>query len=160
MPGLAPGIHAFFVETSQGVDGRAKPGHDEADNLRLSESDLGWGRIMEWIPLVGGLGIGAVLKSIADYFMARRAATSDRWYQEKREAYLGLLTALHTAAVEPSDAHSKGYALWQTKCDLFGSSDVSTFAQRIVDTNDSPIEERNEAFRNLIAAMKADLQRK
>jgi 2-oxoglutarate ferredoxin oxidoreductase subunit beta len=28
MPGLVPGIHAFFPE-QQDVDGRDKPGHDE-----------------------------------------------------------------------------------------------------------------------------------
>jgi hypothetical protein len=39
--------------------------------------------------------MGSLLKSIADHFMARRANTRDRWYQEKREAYLGLLEALH-----------------------------------------------------------------
>jgi hypothetical protein len=27
MPGLVPGIHAFFL-SKQGVDGRDKPGHD------------------------------------------------------------------------------------------------------------------------------------
>jgi hypothetical protein len=31
MPGLVPGIHVFFlVLTQKGVDGRDKPGHDEA----------------------------------------------------------------------------------------------------------------------------------
>jgi hypothetical protein len=29
MPGLVPGIHAFF--DSQDVDGRDKPGHDDAE---------------------------------------------------------------------------------------------------------------------------------
>jgi hypothetical protein len=33
MPGLVPGIHAFlqrrWVQQSQDVDGRVKPGHDE-----------------------------------------------------------------------------------------------------------------------------------
>jgi hypothetical protein len=32
MPGLVPGIHVFFLETQQDVDGRDnKPGHDETD---------------------------------------------------------------------------------------------------------------------------------
>jgi len=89
--------------------------------------------------------------------MARRASTSDREYQEKREAYLGLLKSLHDAAIHPSDETSKAFALWQTRCELFGSKDVARYAQAMVDTNDSPREQRNEAFRNLIEAMKADL---
>jgi hypothetical protein len=114
---------------------------------------------MEWLmPLIAGLGIGSLLKSIADYFMARRATASDRWYQEKREAYLGLLNSLHDAAVRPSDASSKAYALWQTRCELFGSKNVASYAQAIVDTNDSPIADRNAAFRHLIEAMRTDLR--
>ena len=113
---------------------------------------------MNWAELVGGLGIGALITSIATHFMTRRAAANDRWYQEKRETYLGLLTALHEAAVRPSDERSKTYALWQTRCDLFGSAIVSRYAQRMVDTNDGPPEEREEAFGELIKAMRADLR--
>lgn len=86
---------------------------------------------MEWIlPLVGGLGLGWLLKSIIDHFIARRAITRDRLYQEKREAYFGLLDALHQAATKPSDENSKTYALWQTRCQLFGSPDVSRLCPR------------------------------
>lgn len=113
---------------------------------------------MEWIlPLIAGLGIGSLLKSAADHFMTRRANTSDRWYQEKREAYLGLLQSFHDAAVYPSDESSKAFALWQTRCELFGSKDVARYAQAIVNTNNGPREQRNEAFKNLLQAMKADL---
>ena len=114
---------------------------------------------MEWIlPLLGGLGLGSLLKSVIDHFISRRAITKDRLYQEKREAYLGLLSALHKAAVQPSDANSKEYALWQTRCQLFGSKDVSTFAQGIVDTNESMGSDRLEAFNGLVEAMRNDLR--
>jgi hypothetical protein len=33
MPGLVPGIHAFQISDKQDVDGRDKPGHDEAVKL-------------------------------------------------------------------------------------------------------------------------------
>lgn len=115
---------------------------------------------MEWIlPLLGGLGLGSLLKSVIDHFISRRAVTKDRLYQEKREAYLGLLGALHKAAVRPSDANAKEYALWQARCQLFGSKDVSTFAQAIVDTNEGPRSNRNDAFTGLIDAMRDDLGR-
>jgi hypothetical protein len=115
---------------------------------------------MDWIlPLIAGLGLGSLLKSVADHFMTRRASSHDRWYQEKREAYLGLLNALHEAATTPSDKNSKTYALWQTRCELFGSMDVAKYAQLIIDTNDGPRAARSTAFRNLVNAMKSDLQR-
>lgn len=114
---------------------------------------------MDWIvPLIAGLGLGSVLKSIADYFMGRKATTHDRWYQEKREAYLGLLNSLHEAALNPSNEKSKAYALWQTRCELFGSSGVARYAKEMVDTNDGPREKRDAAFRGLIDAMRADLR--
>lgn len=113
---------------------------------------------MEWVfGLIGGLGIGSVLTAAATHFMTRRAVASDRLYQEKREAYLGLLGAIHDAAIKPSEENSKAYGLWQTRCDLFGSSAVSEWAQKIVDTNEGPRENRAEAFRRLITAMRADL---
>jgi hypothetical protein len=113
---------------------------------------------MNWAELIGGLGIGSLIASVVTHFMARRATANDRWYQEKREAYLGLLSALHEAAVRPSNANSKAYALWQTRCDLFGSPTVSRYVQRIIDTNDGPQEARHEAFDGLVKAMRDDLK--
>ena len=110
------------------------------------------------IGLIGGLGIGSLITSVATHFMTRRAMASDRWYQEKREAYLGLITAIHDAAIHHSEEHAKAYALWQTRCDLFGSALVSKYAQLFVDTNDSPRIEREKAFRGLIEAMRSDLK--
>ncbi|MBB4569046.1 hypothetical protein [Rhizobium leucaenae] len=115
---------------------------------------------MDWVlPLIGGLGIGSLLKSVIDNFNSRRAVMKDRLYQEKREAYLGLLGALHKAAVQPSDENSKDFALWQTRCQLFGSPDAARFAQAIVETNDRPRSERESAFSGLIESMRDDLRR-
>ena len=115
---------------------------------------------MEWLlPLLGGLGLGSLLKSVIDHFYSRRAAKNDRLYQEKREAYIGLLEAIRNAAVQPSDQHSMDYGLWQARCQLFGSEDVSRRAQAILDSNDAPLVEREVAFRALLASMKEDLRR-
>ena len=114
---------------------------------------------MEWVlTLIGGLGIGSLLTSLITHVITRRATTTDRWYQEKREAYLGLLTSLREAAVCPSNENAKTYALWQMRCDLFGSPAVSKYAQRMIDTTNEPREERADALRNLIEAMKLDLR--
>jgi hypothetical protein len=115
---------------------------------------------MEWLlPLLGGLGIGSLFTSIFNHFVTRKATKDDRWYQERREAYLGLLKALHQAAVQPSEESSKGFALWQTQCNLFGASEVSKYAQAMVDTNDGPREARHNAFEALIRAMRDDLRK-
>jgi hypothetical protein len=36
MPGLVPGIHAFESDGKQDVDGRDKPGHDEAESFSVA----------------------------------------------------------------------------------------------------------------------------
>lgn len=114
---------------------------------------------MQWIlPLLAGLGIGSLLKSVVDHVIARRMATDDRLYREKREAYLGLLDALHRAAVAPSNESSKNFAVWQTRCRLFGSPDVAHYSQEMVETNENQVE-REQVFQSLIEAMKTDLAR-
>jgi hypothetical protein len=37
MPGLVPGIHALLLISSEDVDGRVKPGHDEIQNNKTQE---------------------------------------------------------------------------------------------------------------------------
>ncbi|MDD3181421.1 MAG: hypothetical protein PHD48_01235 [Alphaproteobacteria bacterium] len=114
---------------------------------------------MDWFfPLVGGLGIGSLLKGIVDHFLVNKTKVKERSYQEMREAYLGLLESLHDAAVYPSDENAKAYALWQTRCKLFGSERVSKAAQNMVDTN----EDRNGRFLahgELLDAMREDLKK-
>ncbi|QUP56393.1 hypothetical protein GO998_22140 (plasmid) [Ralstonia syzygii] len=93
--------------------------------------------------MLGGLGLGAVLKSIVDTALSKKSARQKIQYAEMREAYIGLLDALHKAAIEPSDKNSKDFALWQTRVQLFGSKDVAAAVQGIIDTNDGPAEKRN-----------------
>lgn len=115
---------------------------------------------MEWIlPLIGGLGIGSLLTSIVSYYLNKRVSFEARNYQEKREAYLGLLGALHKAAVSPSDLNSKDFALWQTRVNLFGSLQVSNAVEGIIATNDGPRSEREKFFKILIDEMRLDLSK-
>jgi hypothetical protein len=70
---------------------------------------------------------------------------------------LGLLDALHQAALAPSDANSKAFALWQTKVSIFGTERTSRAVQGIIDTNDGPKEKRQQHFAELLAAIREDL---
>jgi hypothetical protein len=70
---------------------------------------------------------------------------------------LGLLGSIHDAAIKHTEERAKAYALWQTKCELFGSPEVSRYAQAFVDTNEGPRASREAAFRGLVAAMRMDL---
>ena len=114
---------------------------------------------MNWLlPLVGGLGIGSLLTSVVCHFLNRKSATNARIYQEKREAYLGLLDALHQAAIAPSDVNSKTFALWQIRVQLFGNEEVAKAVQGVLDTNEGPRHDRDKYYRQMIEGMRRDLQ--
>lgn len=115
------------------------------------------------IPLLGGLGIGSALTAIVtkllDHFITRKTAKQTLLYKEKREAYLGLLDALHKAAIQPSNENSKAFALWQTRVEVFGTLEVAEAVQGIINTND-PIQrqERDMYFKKLIETIRKDLK--
>ena len=109
------------------------------------------------LAVFGGLGVGSLITSLVTHYTNQKAKQKERRYEEKKDAYLGLLNSLHDAAVNPSDKASKSFALWQTKCQIFGSYNVSRYAQAIVDTNDGPREERELAFQSLLDAIRKDL---
>ncbi|ONU48816.1 hypothetical protein [Burkholderia cenocepacia] len=115
---------------------------------------------MDWLsPLLGGLGLGAIVKSGVDAILSKKSARQKIQYEEMREAYFGLLNALHKAAVEPSEKNSKEFALWQTRVQLFGSSEVAAAVQGIIDTNDGPRERTDQFFNQMIEYMRRDLQK-
>ena len=109
--------------------------------------------------LLGGLGLGSLLNSLVTHFTTQKSKKEQRRYEEKKAAYLGLFTSLHDAAVSPSDENSKAYALWQAKCQIFGSNEVAKFAQEIIDTNDGPRDLRHVAFEKLLEAIRQDLDK-
>jgi len=105
---------------------------------------------------LGGIGIGTIIQVVISVYAKKKELLETRAYKEKRYAYLGLLNSIHNAAVHPSDENSKAYALWQTRVDLFGSIEVSKYAQQIVDTTPHS-KERDVAFDNLLSSMRKDL---
>lgn len=109
------------------------------------------------LTLLGGLGIGSLLTKIIDHFLSRDSSNRARLYEEKREAYLGLLESLSKAAISPSEENSKLFALWQTRVEIFGSKSAAIAVQGIIDTNDGPREARELHFHNLIRAVREDL---
>ena len=113
---------------------------------------------MDWLlPAITGLGLGAVLKSFIDFYINKSTSRKKAQYLEMRESYVGLLDALHKAAIEPSAVNSKNFALWQTRVQLFGSSEVQEAVQGIIDTNEGPRTERDKYFNKMVESMRKDL---
>jgi|LakMenEpi03Aug12_release.lakeMendotaPanAssembly.Ray.scaffolds.fasta_scaffold1113688_2 hypothetical protein len=112
---------------------------------------------MDWGTVLGVFGIGAIFKTLIDAWISNKKERSKMKFSEKREAYFGLLEALHNAAVSPSDKNSKNFALWQTKVYIFGSEEASKAVQGIIDTNDGPRDAREAKFNDLLIAIRKDL---
>jgi hypothetical protein len=112
---------------------------------------------VDWIlPLIGGLGLGSLLNSVVSFLMQRSAERRSRAFAEKKEAYQGLLSALHEAAVRPSDANAKQYALWSMRVSLVGSPTVARIAEVIPNASPNTLL-RTTAFESLVVEMRKDL---
>lgn len=106
--------------------------------------------------LIGGLGLGALFNSMLTIYVNQRVKNRDKRYNEKKDAYLELLSALRNLNVHHTDEHLKDYALCELKCSLFGSTSVIYYLEKMKNTIPES-EERNVIFNELIESMKADL---
>ncbi|EHL32313.1 hypothetical protein [Legionella drancourtii] len=111
------------------------------------------------LALLGGMGVGSLINNMITHYTNQKSKQKERRYEEKKAAYIGLLTSLHDAALNPSEKTAKSYALWQAKCQIFGSEKVTRFTQAIVDTNDGPKKDRETAFNLLLTAIQQDLDK-
>ena len=108
------------------------------------------------IPLLASFGLGSVVTSLVQAWLAGRSNAEDRRYSEKQAAYIGLLEAYHRAAVEGTPEAAKNFAYWQLRCELVGTHEIRKAIQDIIDTNDDPVG-RNDAHERMKRAMRADL---
>ena len=112
--------------------------------------------LQEIAPWIGGLGIGSVLTSIIQWKINVNLEDKKRNFNEKKEAYVGLITSLHEAGVKKTEESSKNYALWQSRVELVGSKKVVYFVNQIVQTTPGT-PERHTAILGLISTMRKDL---
>lgn len=111
---------------------------------------------MDWVQLISAAGLGAIITTIIQSWLANRIATTQRNFEEKKEAYVGLLQAYHEAAVENTDKAAKNFAYWQMRVELVSNKKVRKAVQDIVDSN----ENRNKrliAHEKLKDAFRTDL---
>lgn len=108
------------------------------------------------ISLLTAFGLGSIVATLVQSWLARKSMRDERSFREKQAAYIGLLEAYHRAAVEGTDEASKLFAYWQMRCELVGSVAVRDAVRRIVETNNDRAG-REEADRDMKSAMRADL---
>lgn len=108
------------------------------------------------IPLLTAFGLGSVIAALLQAHFNNLNQTNKRRFEEKKEAYIGLLEAYHRAAVEGTDDAAKHFAYWQMRCELVAPDLVRKAIERIVETNDDP-RARSSAHDALKETLRRDL---
>lgn len=109
---------------------------------------------MDFNALLGGLGLGGIVATVAQTVLTRRHASHEKRYAEKRRAYLGLLKALY--ATEVDGVSAKIYGHWLNRVSLFGNPEVIEFGRQMMRTGPNT-PEREDVFQRLLSAMRRDL---
>jgi len=110
---------------------------------------------MDWIAfLVGGLGIGAIVKSVTDHYLFKRKAVEERTFSVKKEAYLSLLESLHAALTDPN--RSSDYEHWINVVSIVGSPEVRISTNDLINSKPGG-DERNKAHLRLLNSIRKDL---
>jgi hypothetical protein len=119
---------------------------------------------MELIQLLSAAGVGGIvgslLTTLVQAWIANRSYLTNRNFQEKKEAYVGFLEALHRSEVEKTPEASSRAGHWQNRCELVAPVPVRALIQQITETN--PVggkihPERPRIIADLKAAMRTDL---
>ena len=119
---------------------------------------------MNLLQLLSAAGIGGVIGSLVttllQAYFTHKSALANRNFNEKKEAYVGFLEALHRSEVERTAEASARAGHWQNRCELVAPMKVRKHIYRIFETNpDKGVShpERPEVITELKRAMRADL---
>lgn len=110
------------------------------------------------LAILGGVGLGAILKSIVDYFLNKKSGRNKTQYTETCDAYIGILLALHKISVIKNHETSKDFGLAHMKVRLFGSDKVANLISEAIYADEARKDEILE--KDMIDAMKDDLRSK
>lgn len=109
---------------------------------------------------VGGV-VGSLVTTLVQALFSNRAATRARDFQEKKEAYIGFLEALHRSDVEQTREASMRAGHWKNRCDLVASPSVRAVIEKIFETNPdvngNVHPDRPKVIGDLRRAMRSDL---
>jgi len=109
------------------------------------------------ISLLAAFGLGSVVTAVIQDRLNARRDRAKRNFEEKKEAFIGLLKAYHVAAVEPSERSSKEFGYWQSRCELVASEKVRKAVQRMIETSGNENAERPKAYLEFLDSLREDL---
>ena len=115
---------------------------------------------MDWLQLISAAGLGAIISTFIQSWLAERTATKQRQFQEKKDAYVGMLSAIHKSEIEQTKEASLYAGHWINICEIVGSKSVRNCLQRHMESN--PVNgkvhpDRPQVMSDLKKAMRKDL---
>ena len=111
---------------------------------------------MDLLSLLTAFGLGSIATAVIQAFLKRRSDVEDRRFEERKEAYIGLLQAYHRAAVDNDNKAGKEFAYWQMRCELVAPAPVRRAIEEIIASNDDRAA-RQVAHERLKSELRADL---
>lgn len=111
---------------------------------------------------VAGLGgvIGSLVTTLLQAWILKNSAMTARNFQEKKEAYVCFLEALHRSQIEKTPEAAERAGHWQNRCELVAPQKVRALIARIFETNPVrgvPHPDRPKVISDLKSAMRSDL---
>ena len=116
--------------------------------------------MMNILPILSAFGLGAIVTTAVQSWLSMRAEFIKRKFQEKKEAYLGLLNAIHESEISQTDAAAKYVGVWLDRVELVGSQEAINPSRRLLETNPqngNAHPERPRVLSDLKSAMRKDL---
>jgi hypothetical protein len=101
---------------------------------------------------VGGI-VGSLLTTLIQSWLSNKQHLNNRSFQEKKEAYIGLIDSFRAATNVGKDIDGQ-FAYWSTRCSLVGTQEIIKHIQEMK-TDDYDTQE--VAFKKLEQAMRKDL---
>ena len=108
------------------------------------------------LPLLTAAGLGSIMTAAVQIFLSGRLDIRKRNFEEKKNAYIGLLEAYHSAAVQGTDEAAKNFAYWQMRCELVAPKFVRDAIAEIISSNED-VAARHIAHEQLKTALRSDL---
>ena len=111
---------------------------------------------MDVVQLISAAGIGdiigSVITTLLQSWIANNQRLDDRKFQEKKEAYLGLLDAYRNVATSCTKDSSLDFAYWIMRCNLVSPSYMKEAITNLENTKSGSVE-RAKALETLANSM-------
>ena len=111
---------------------------------------------MDWLQILGAIGIGSVITVLAQWGLTRFDAKRSLRFNERKEAYIGLWLAMHRSEVEKTEEAALHVGHWVARCNLVAPDIVVAAVDRLITTKPGT-QERSEQVKLVITTMRADL---